>query len=72
MKIITKNIKIATPNHSKPLPSSEGIKDKKYGIKKGDKIENKPNRMYFLIVVRFGLERFLIYRKKVGVGVFSL
>ena len=62
---------IAQAKTSKP-PSLEGMRDEKYNIKKGDKIKNKPNRVNFLMVLRLGLERFLMYRKKEGVGVISL
>jgi len=68
---ITIVYKIASAKTSKP-PSLRGMKDEKYNIKKGDKIKNKPNRVYFLMVLRLGLERFLMYWKKEGVGVISL
>lgn len=61
---------IAQAKTSKP-PSLAGMRDEKYNIKKGDKIKNKPNRVYFLMVLRLGLERFMMYRKKEGVGVIS-
>jgi len=57
---------------SKTLFSAAGVKDKKGFIITEDKIKNKPNWMCFLMVLRLSLERFLMYRKKEGVGVFSI